>query len=445
MLTVLAGVAAGQEASPSPLPTGRVVDSVVCVHDPSQSYALYLPSGYDTQRRWPILYAFAPNGRGSMPVNLFSEAAEDYGYIVVGSNNSKNGPMAPILAAMDALWRDTQTRFAIDPNRIYSTGSSGATSPAILLGFAQGAGVIACAGALDARSVHYPKDRVKPLSWFGVAGIADFNYPLMESFGRHLQQLGVATRFVTFDGRHSWPPKEVARQAIEWMEIQAIKSGDRKRDPSVIDALFQGGLVRAREREAAGRVDEAATEYAALARDFAELKPVAEVEAKARALYESKQAKTARRCLKEASRRQQEEMASFAETTRDLWSSRIERLKKEAARKPAGDWICARRVLDYLHIVTMEAARESMEKRDYAAAIADFRLSVGIEPSAMAYIALSRALALQKDKRKAIDALRSAVAAGLRDRAVLEREKDFDVLRQEPEYLEVLESIAPPE
>ena len=147
----------------------------------------------------------------------------------------------------------------------------------------------------------------------------------------------------------------------------------------------------------------------------------------------------------EGPKRRQEEMASFAETTRDLWSSRIERLKKEAARKPAGDWICARRVLDYLRIVTVEAARESIEKRDYAAAIADFRLSVGIEPSAMAYIALSRALALQKDKRKAIDALWSAVAAGLRDRAVLEREKDFDVLRQEPEYLEVVESIAPPE
>ena len=79
-------------AAPSEsLPKGQIVDKVVCAKSPEQSYALYLPSTYDAARKWPILYAFDPGARGRLPVAQFKDAAEKYGWIVVGSNNSRNG------------------------------------------------------------------------------------------------------------------------------------------------------------------------------------------------------------------------------------------------------------------------------------------------------------------------------------------------------------------
>src|SRR5690349_9997388 len=42
------------------IPRGQIVERIEALNDSSQSYALYLPSNYTPDRKWPILYAFDP-------------------------------------------------------------------------------------------------------------------------------------------------------------------------------------------------------------------------------------------------------------------------------------------------------------------------------------------------------------------------------------------------
>jgi len=70
---------------------GRIVNDMKCATDSSQSYALYLPSNYSPEQPWSLILAFDPRARGRTPVERFQAAAESYGYIVAGSNNSRNG------------------------------------------------------------------------------------------------------------------------------------------------------------------------------------------------------------------------------------------------------------------------------------------------------------------------------------------------------------------
>jgi len=58
------------------LPVGKIIERVVCLKDAGQSYALYLPLNYATDRRWPVIYAFDPAARGMLPVERFKDAAE---------------------------------------------------------------------------------------------------------------------------------------------------------------------------------------------------------------------------------------------------------------------------------------------------------------------------------------------------------------------------------
>ena len=109
----------GRSQEPAP---GQIAENVVCRGDTSQRYAVFLPSGYSRDRAWPILYAFDARARGLLPVQRFQDAAERYGYIVVGSNNSRNGPVALANDALRAMLADTTSRFAIDPNRVYPGG-----------------------------------------------------------------------------------------------------------------------------------------------------------------------------------------------------------------------------------------------------------------------------------------------------------------------------------
>ena len=72
------------------LPTGQIVDTVTCAADPTQSYALFLPRAYTADRAFPVILAFDPGGRGRTPVERYQAAADQYGFIVAGSNNSRN-------------------------------------------------------------------------------------------------------------------------------------------------------------------------------------------------------------------------------------------------------------------------------------------------------------------------------------------------------------------
>jgi hypothetical protein len=74
------------------LSRGTIIDAVTCAGDSKQTYALYLPSAYSRDREWSVLIAFHPAARGRAMVEKYQAAAERYGYIVAGSNTSRNGP-----------------------------------------------------------------------------------------------------------------------------------------------------------------------------------------------------------------------------------------------------------------------------------------------------------------------------------------------------------------
>ena len=214
------------------LPAGQVIDRVACAEDASQSYALYLPSSYISSRAWPVIFAFDPAARGRIPVERYQVAAERYGFIVVGSNNARNGSME-FPRTLAALTGDVSARFMIDPNRVYLAGMSGGARTA--LGVALGSKGIA---GVIASSAGYP-DNVQrtalPFPLFTTAGTEDFNHLEMRRLDR---ELTTPHHLAIFNGGHVWLSSELAIEAVEWMEVQAMKAGLKPRDKSEIDRLF---------------------------------------------------------------------------------------------------------------------------------------------------------------------------------------------------------------
>src|SRR5579864_9356859 len=206
LAAILCGLAlAARAQTPAP---GTVHASVPVAADPTNSYALYLPSAYSPAKRWPLLLIFDPFARGEVSVKLFHEAAEKYGFILVGSNNTRN--FEDPSAAIRLLWAEMKEHYAIDPRRIYTAGLSGGARVAASVALACKtciAGVIANSAGLP-NGVAPPGPEVS--DWFLAAGTTDFNYTeqlhLKETFAAH----NVVSRFVVFDGPHNWMPKEFA-------------------------------------------------------------------------------------------------------------------------------------------------------------------------------------------------------------------------------------------
>jgi predicted esterase len=231
------------------LPRATIIEDVKCAQDPTQSYALYLPSTYSIDRKWSVLIGFHPGGRGRAIVEKYRAAAERYGYVVAASNNSRNGPWEVSMAAVKAMVPDLARRFSLDDRRVYLTGHSGGARVAMQVALANNAiaGVIASSGG-------YPdsKPRAKvSFAIFGTAGTEDFNYIEMRLLDRKLTS---AHRLAVFKGGHTLPPDDIALEAIEWMELQAMASGVRRRDEALISRLFDK-----REQTIADSTDELRT------------------------------------------------------------------------------------------------------------------------------------------------------------------------------------------
>jgi predicted esterase len=267
------------------IPLGQVINDVKCEAEPAQSYALYVPSNYSLQRAWSVILAFDPGARGTNAVERFRAAAEKYGYIVAGSNNSRNASWQASAEAIRAMPSDVAARFHIDEKRVYTAGLSGGARVAMEVAMKTGriAGVIASsAGYPDA----VPRKAV-PFAVFGTAGTEDFNYLEMRTLDRALT---TPHHVAIFEGGHTWLSSELAVEALEWMEIAAMKSGLRARDAALIDSIFARRVAEAKARSGE---KESWLALSSLIEDFTGLKDVSEFAAREAELRRSKAVKDA--------------------------------------------------------------------------------------------------------------------------------------------------------
>jgi predicted esterase len=274
ILAAAALFAAAAHPCAGQLPPGRLVERVSSVADPLQTYALYLPPGYVPDRRWPVLFVLDPRGRALLALRLFQDAASRVGWIVMSSYNTlSDGPPEPNVKAMDAMLRSAQESLSIDPSRLYLAGFSG-TARAVLR-FAVGlrghvAGVIAAGGALgfELGGPETVFARDSAFAYFGAAGSRDFNYEEVLIMGERFGTTHVPYRIAVFDGPHSWPSATLCGEAVEWLELRAMRGGLRATDSAWVHTRLETERGLAAELERRGQWEQALRLNEAIVRDY---------------------------------------------------------------------------------------------------------------------------------------------------------------------------------
>jgi dienelactone hydrolase len=399
-------------------PLGELVEGLRCQADPSQSYTLYLPKAYTPERRWPLLLVFDPRGRSRLAAELFREAAEALGFILVSSNDTRSdGPMDVNQKALQALWPEAHLRYASDPRRIYAAGFSGGGMLSWELGRrVEGlAGVVASGGRFEA---HHFKERIA-FPCFGAAGDADFNYAPMKAVHARLREWGTPERFRVFEGAHEWMPAALAGEAIAWLELMAMKGGLRPLDAAFVASGFDRELARARTLEAAGRLLEAQRALEQAASSYDGLADVAGARREAERLASLPATKAALREEQRWDRHEQLMLRRFDEASAELLRSEPppsteafrsavgmnELLRRSAAAGYEGT--VGRRLRNSLATQTgFYMARELLSRQDYRRALAALEIAAEAAPDRPFYwYNLACARAHLGARRQALDAL----------------------------------------
>jgi tetratricopeptide (TPR) repeat protein len=459
--------ALGQDGKPSDSPqmaleTGVVIPKVVCSDQPEQSYALYLPKHYAPDRRWPVVYVFDPGARGKVPVEIMKDAAERSGFIVAGSNNSRNGPWKLEREAAQAMMKDVQTRLAIESRSSYFAGfSGGARASATIAQLCQCAAGVLLSGAGFRPSS--PPSREANFPVFSAVGTYDFNFPEMVRLDAKLESLGYAHFLRQFDGPHQWAPSAVMNEAFAWFRLLAMKEGREPRDDSFVAAQERLADQRALALETSGDLYSAWKEYRQAINTFAGLTDSTSLKTRAQALESNK-------AVREGPKREEGEfdeqqrltqeisngMAALAQnpTNRDdvrfeleqqivaLRSRSIHEKREEKLR-------VVKRALADVFANAMETGEARLEAGDVSLAREYFQLACDANPeSAWALGDLALAKARDGDRKGAMEALRHAREKTKDPVAFsewLEEEPGFAKFRDSAEFRALLLPIEKPQ
>jgi dienelactone hydrolase len=438
---------------------GTVVSSLACLEDATHSYALYLPSQYSADRRWPIIYAFDPFARGKTAVEVYQAAAEKYGYIVAASNNSKNGPVAPQLEAAQAVWNDTHRRFAIDKDRVYTTGLSGgarvATSFALycytcaITGvIAHGAGYPVGMGSKQPANDHF--------LYYGIVGDADLNYPELVLLRKKKDEQGAQFMVKVYPGPHQWAPPEIVEDAVAWMDLKAMQAGSKKADQVFIDRLF--AATQAEGAQAEQHSDTLAQYYAlrSLVFDFKGLEDTSAWESKMAALKASKSWKSALQHEQHDIDLQQSlvataqgELAQFGSAEADAQVASGHRIAlvladlRRRSRSNNSESTVYARAFTQLFIQGMEAGQDEFRNNRWSAAAEYFALMAeGAPDQVWPLVALAEARVRAGNKKAALKALEEASQRGLKHPEALAQDPELQPLASEPAFQKIVQGTS---
>ena len=242
------------------------------------------------------------------------------------------------------------------------------------------------------------------------------------------------------------------------MELQAIKAGKRPRDDDFINVTWQRIVSDARTLEEVKKFSEAYQLYRDLAQTFRGLRDVAEIETKVNQLGDSRELKTAIReeQIQIKKQRELEGRLNFLIVSRlrrtslnqhddefdteNLLGRILSDLRKQStAAEDSTQRRVARRVLDGLFVGLIEQGIFLQTEKNYSESIKRFLMATEVNPDRPgAFFYLASAYAANREKRKSLQSLKTAVEKGFSDTATITANKAFDSLRNDPEYQELM-------
>ncbi|HXS36252.1 MAG TPA: hypothetical protein VN721_06095 [Flavipsychrobacter sp.] len=426
---------------------GKVIDTVACKNQYAQSFALYLPSYYSINKNFPCIYFFDAHARGSLPVRTYKDIAEKYGFILIGSNFSKNGIEWQVTNdAIKALMDDTRSRINIDTKRIYAAGFSGGARVASSIAILDHgiAGVIGCAAGFPKTGNEFQNK----FDYFGIVGNYDFNLIEMESLNETLAQNGFTHQLLTANGIHDWALATDFQTALLWMQVNAMKENLQSKNDTLINIFKNdfdkriGSAVTSKDWIAAHEL------LGGIVRTLDGLQDVSSYKKQLDEMTASpayKDAVTLQAQLQQTEQNQQQELAEqFAAQDEQWWTKKIADMNhniQTAASQQESQM--DKRLLNFLGLIGYMNSNHALEGGDLNNATKSLQVFKMADPKNPDCFYLTAIYYMKKgNEQQAISSLNEAASLGYSDVSQLTTEPAFSSLQNNADFKNVVDKVA---
>jgi len=436
-----------------PQTLGVLKDSIEIFPDSPESYTLYLPSTYKEGEVSPIVFIFDPAARGKAGVTPFIEASEKYNYILICSNNAKNGPYGPNLQIADRLFKSVLPTYTIDEKRIYTAGFSGGSRLAATIAVLSNAiqGVIACGAGFSRNPLYFPTSR-NSFSYVGIVGNRDMNYLEMHKTKEWLTTFGLPYEMLFFPGEHQWPPSQVLVKAFDWLQLQARNKGLVTIREEALNTMFTESLTTATQYEEEGHLQPAVVAYERILNNFSDHEGVDSLGKKVKKLKRQKDYRKALAAEKKVAdledtlstkfmkRFNEEVFRGGNDDDFDWWRSNIKMVQNKYSNNEQVTFQnMGFRIERQIFALSIESFTSFLlEGKEKEATYAKDLLLVLSPNNPFVHYQLARGYARNNLQNKAIEHIEHALQSGWKDKDYLRNTKEFTSLKTNKEFIRIL-------
>jgi len=439
------------------------IKTIKCSGNNNHSYYIYLPSNYSKEKNWPIIYTFDPGGNGHIPVELFQNTAEKYGYIIVGSNNVKNGPWSSNIKALKELWYDTNKKFSIKPDQIYTSGFSGGARVAAAFSSILGtpvSGIVACGAGLPSSM---KVEQLKQSFYHGIVGLMDFNYREMLQLKEKLEQAQIKHIIEITDNEHKWPSEQTLTRAVGVFEILNLKNLSgifttaqiKKQNKELINNIYNEFIQEATQKEKSGNIYYALEFYKYtydIFKDLLSSEQIENIKKKITDIKNSKQYKQAVDKMSDIKKQEQEYIRNFLKVFSKVENKKTENIELSKISKQMNleelidktknssfyEKFMAKRLLNDLSLKTYKKGRDYKEN-NLKKSILFFEISSEAnKENPYLYYSLACFYSLNKNKEKALENLEKSFEKGFDNFEHLKQDKQLDFIRNDDRFKEII-------
>ncbi len=426
----------------STLAKGQVIPKINYRGDETKSYALYLPNNYNFKNKYPIIVFFDSHAGGAAPLNLYKNLAEKYQYILVGSNDSKNGLQSDSYSQIiTQLFSDIKTRISIDSMRIYVGGFSGGARvagmvPALIPNIQ---GIIACGAGINPQNQNFNSN----FSFVGIVGYNDFNYLELKALTNYFKQTNVKNQLLTFDGKHEWCRPEVMNDAFLCFEVNAMKNKQIPVNNTMIEKYISGNSDKIEELQRTKKLINLIDLENLIINYFDGLTGVNKYKESVEKIAKSPeyQAFINEQNNYEQIEKNMQQNYSAAFQSQDVkwWTNEVKTLQKTIENsKSQAEKQSNSRLLNYLSMVAYSYTNQAINTQNLDVAMKYLKIYEMVDPkNPDVYYFIASYYVLKDQANNAILTLKKAKECGY-DMNKLSKDPNFEKINQNKEFLELI-------
>ncbi|MCJ7468092.1 MAG: alpha/beta hydrolase [Maribacter sp.] len=436
------------------LKKGAITESVKVNDSTSESFALYLPTNFDTRRPWPVVFVFDMNGKGVQAISMFKGAAEEQGYILATSNDIADSlSLSQNMLICARMFNSVYNLLPIGKNRTYTAGfSGGGRFSSLVPSFIKNVkGVISCGASISNTDVLSVKT---PFHFIGIVGREDYNYPELLSLEPTLDQLKYPNQILVFEGGHEWPPKNYLSKSLAIMSLAAMANNDLPRNSIFIEKTYAENLGEISTWMTLNKPLLAENEISEMIEVFAPLKNIDSLKLTSKTIKKSALFKPYARnekavLFKESLIREEfnyylsEDIITYNYNNLGWWQYQMDQLEKYNKSNDPFEQQMGKRLHGYINalvednidVIKLETAPLDLEALNFL-----YMLKTITAPNQYdAYLKVISNSSLMEDYGTALYYLEELLKKGYADRTALQELEYAGLLRITPEYMALLE------